>query len=720
MPNLSSQNSFLNLSPKAEFNATSVNSATSFGENADTTSFLATLVQALDETGEFLPQALKNLNNNEQSVQDLALNFEQSTLLGGEVTPDALFENLNFMQLLGLLDNLQIDTSEVKLANLSTQMQDFLQTQSNLDALKGAKNINELLDLAKNLNLRVLNVKIEQIGELKTLFPNLEKANFFTQAQSKQNQSLEGVFKEFLNTKISSLINEKSTTTKSTNKGANLLSKMLQSLDDDSTKALKNELKSSLQKNAEFIDTAEEIQIKSIKTALENDKTQDKIVNNSEKIAVKSENLSSKISENLTKISINSQINSAKTNEKISTNNEAKNFAQTLNFATLTKETKNQNDFKNTLDEMTNLKEQNIANETKNFQPLNTAKNAEIPTKESVKIPSQESKKEPLKENKESKNSNLKELKSELKNDFKIDEKLIIKDEKSTHKINNNAQNSNEFKIALNSNSSTNSALNSANDKAWQSTLKSWLNKSQTNENKSFISQESIQKTLQNETLTNKENTAFQGVNLENKNPANLENLLSKLQNKISQNSNTQNTTNQGFERQEQNANFDEFKFDFNVDNDNSELNAALKDLSQVSRNELKNEVSVKETFRHFAQDFKEQMQQYKSPITRFNITLHPSNLGEVEVTLVQRGQNLQVNFNTNTNTMNLFVQNQAEFKNSLVNMGFTGLEMNFSDQGKKDRQQQGKNRSGYGFEEEFESLNAPNNTLEFILARYF
>ncbi len=716
MPNLSSQNSFLNLSPKAEFNANSVNSATSFGENADTTSFLATLVQALDETGEFLPQALKNLNSNEQSVQDLALNFEQSTLLGGEVTPDALFENLNFMQLLGLLDNLQIDTSEVKLANLSTQMQDFLQTQSNLDALKGAKNINELLDLAKNLNLRVLNVKIEQIGELKTLFPNLEKANFFTQAQSKQNQSLEGVFKEFLNTKISSLINEKSTTTKSTNKGANLLSKMLQSLDDDGTKALKNELKSSLQKNAEFIDTAEEIQIKSIKTALENDKTQDKIVNNSEKTAIKSESVSSKISENLTKISINSQINSAKTNEKISTNNEAKNFAQALNLATLTKETKNQNDFKNTLDEMANLKEQNATNETKNFQPLNTAKNAEITTKESVKIPSQESKKEPLKENKESKNLNLKEL----KNDFKIDEKPIVKDEKGTQKINNNAQNSNEFKSVLNSNSSTNSALNLANEKTQQSVLKSWLNKNQTNENKSFISQESIQKTLQNETLANKESTAFQGVNLESKNPANLENLLSKLQNKISQSSNTQNTTNQGFEGQEQNANFDEFKFDFNVDNDNSELNAALKDLSQVSRNELKNEVSVKETFRHFAQDFKEQMQQYKSPITRFNITLHPSNLGEVEVTLVQRGQNLQVNFNTNTNTMNLFVQNQAEFKNSLVNMGFTGLEMNFSDQGKKDRQQQGKNRSGYGFKEEFESLNAPNNTLEFVLARYF
>ena len=112
-------------------------------------------------------------------------------------------------------------------------------------------------------------------------------------------------------------------------------------------------------------------------------------------------------------------------------------------------------------------------------------------------------------------------------------------------------------------------------------------------------------------------------------------------------------------------------------------------------------------------------MQNYKSPITRFNITLNPSNLGEVEVTLIQRGSNLHINFNSSTNTMNLFIQNQAEFKNSLVNMGFTGLEMNFSDQSKKDKQQQGKNRSGYGFKDEL-NTNENNTNLEIILARYF
>ncbi len=156
------------------------------------------------------------------------------------------------------------------------------------------------------------------------------------------------------------------------------------------------------------------------------------------------------------------------------------------------------------------------------------------------------------------------------------------------------------------------------------------------------------------------------------------------------------------------------------MENDNSELNSALKDLSQVAKSELKNELSVKETFRHFAQDFKEQMQAYKPPITRFNITLNPSNLGEVEVTLVQRGQNLQVNFNSSTSTMNLFIQNQAEFKNSLVNMGFTGLEMNFSDQSKKDRQQQNKAKNSYAYEENYDNLSPQTASLDFVLARYF
>ncbi|EAK8793490.1 TPA: flagellar hook-length control protein FliK [Campylobacter coli] len=151
------------------------------------------------------------------------------------------------------------------------------------------------------------------------------------------------------------------------------------------------------------------------------------------------------------------------------------------------------------------------------------------------------------------------------------------------------------------------------------------------------------------------------------------------------------------------------------------DLNSLVKDLNKISQNNTKN-ITPKETLQHFSQDLKAAMEQYKAPITKLSITLNPHNLGEVEVTLVQRGNNLHVNFNSNTNAMNLFIQNQAEFKNSLVNMGFTGLEMNFSDQGKREQNQnQGKNRSGYGFKDALDGKNESEKVnLELVLAKYF
>ncbi|MDN2884433.1 flagellar hook-length control protein FliK [Campylobacter coli] len=151
------------------------------------------------------------------------------------------------------------------------------------------------------------------------------------------------------------------------------------------------------------------------------------------------------------------------------------------------------------------------------------------------------------------------------------------------------------------------------------------------------------------------------------------------------------------------------------------DLNFLVKDLNKISQNNTKN-ITPKETLQHFSQDLKAAMEQYKAPITKLSITLNPHNLGEVEVTLVQRGNNLHINFNSNTNAMNLFIQNQAEFKNSLVNMGFTGLEMNFSDQGKREQNQnQGKNRSGYGFKDALDGKNESEKVnLELVLAKYF
>lgn len=686
MASLTSQNSFLNLSPKAEFTATGANSATPYvAEDGDAPSFLNALVQALDESNEFLPQDLQV--SDEALLQDLALSFQKGSLLG-EVEQNALFENLSFMQILSVLENLQIQASEVKLGNLSTQMQQLVQTQSNLDALKGAKNISELLDIAKSLNLKVTNVKIEQIGEFKTHFPNLNKANFFT-------QNLESVFKEFLNTKISTLIkeNESKLTNHSAPKSTkqsqpNLLAKVLQSVSDDDTSVLKSELKSTTPKLSELLDTADELQSKTSKTPLNNDETQ----NLSTKPA-KVELALNKGLENVAKATF-SEPSAALKDEKPLLNEQPKSTPAKETLANETKQT------------LANALDSKPQSEPKTFA---SALTQNAPSLKSVvnQAPQENSLKE-SKDNKESKIApkESKETKSELSQKFAFnDEKLVVKDEKITQSV----LKTNEPQTQKAQSPQIQPITPKTQPKAQNSV-----------ESKGTTSKESFEKSLQGELSKENLSTNATNTSVESKNPTNLESLMNKLQSKLNADTTSTASVQTLSERQsEQVAKADEIDFGISSD-DNSELNAALKDLSQVSRSELKSDLNLKETFRNFAQDFKEQMQTYKPPITRFNITLNPSNLGEVEVTLVQRGQNLHISFNTNTSTMNLFIQNQAEFKNSLVNMGFTGLEMNFSDQSKKDRQQQGKNRSGYGFKEEFENINPQNTALEFVLAKYF
>ncbi|MFG5101469.1 flagellar hook-length control protein FliK [Campylobacter lari] len=218
--------------------------------------------------------------------------------------------------------------------------------------------------------------------------------------------------------------------------------------------------------------------------------------------------------------------------------------------------------------------------------------------------------------------------------------------------------------------------------------------------------------------LTNTKNTQ----NLQNQNQdlkINLENLLNPQEKQLKTEKNTQNTD----------IFSDIFKNTKELTKDDSDhneenLNSYVKEMNRVSNNFVKNQnIPMKETFNDFAQEFKDKLESYKAPITRFSITLNPHNLGEVEVTLVQRGSNLNISFNSNQNTLNLFIQHQAEFKNALVNMGFTNLEMNFSDQGRKEQNQQQKHKQNNNSKEDkvnFEREIQEKPSLEMVLAKYF
>lgn len=605
MSNLAPQNDVLNLTPSKTSNTSSSFSKTSKNKEHessdsknstqdDTESFLNSLLNSIDETNEFLPDHMKI---SQKEVVSEAMNRLQKGAFD-ESDKISIFESASFMQILSLLDKLKTDTADVKLANLSTQLSSLIKTEANFNALKGASNLSELLDIAKDLGLNVKNIKVDRLLELKATFPNLDKADFFKGA-------VDNVFKEIINNKISNVSKnlnhnlENTTHTTSTHSTQKTNSK-------DSGSLLSQTLKNL-----------------------------DSILSSKESKHEKNDKVKSKIEEDVT--------DAKNTLKNIKNDEFAKNLTEELNI----KDKKNQDN----LNKDNNLKDLN-----KESKDLNKDFNKELNKNQEKNNLNQE--------NIQDQNKNLKNNDQNLNLDKNLN-KEIVKD--------------------------TQNLVSNLTQKDFN------LNKEPKNNNK--------------ENKDIKQNFFDQKLNFENLNKTQV------VQNKENNANFNNNTTNKETFTQEQTKTHSE-----NVDkNSLDELNSLVKDLNKVTQNNARN-ITPKETLQYFSQDLKEAVDQYKAPITKLSINLNPNNLGEVEVTLIQRGNNLHINFNSNTNAMNLFIQNQAEFKNSLVNMGFTGLEMNFSDQGKREQNQnQGKNRSGYGFKDALDGKNESEKVnLELVLAKYF
>ncbi|HED5352049.1 flagellar hook-length control protein FliK [Campylobacter jejuni] len=631
MSNLVPQNDVLNLTPSkasttsSSFSKTSKNKEheSSDSKNStqdDTESFLNSLLNSIDETNEFLPDHMKI---SQKEVVNEAMNRLQKGAFD-ESDKISIFESASFMQILSLLDKLKTDTADVKLANLSTQLSSLIKTEANFNALKGASNLSELLDIAKDLGLNVKNIKVDRLLDLKATFPNLDKADFFKGA-------VDNVFKEIINNKISNVsknLNHNlqntthTTSTHSTQKtnskdSGSLLSQTLKNLDSIlSSKENKHEKNNKVKSKIEEDAT-------DAKNTLKNIKNDEFAKNLTEELNIKDK----KNQDNLNKDNNLKDLIKDSTKQDKNLNKELKDNASTqelTNLKDLNKENKDFNKELNKNQEKNNLNQENIQDQNKNLKNNNQNLNLD-------------------------KNSN----------------KEIVKD------VQNLVSNLTQKDFSLNKELKN-------NDK----------------ENKDI-----------------KQNFFDQKLNFENLNKTQV------VQNKEN-NANFNNNTNKETFTQEQTK----ITHSENVDkNSLDELNSLVKDLNKVTQNNARN-ITPKETLQYFSQDLKEAVDQYKAPITKLSITLNPNNLGEVEVTLIQRGNNLHINFNSNTNAMNLFIQNQVEFKNSLVNMGFTGLEMNFSDQGKREQNQnQGKNRSGYGFKDTLDGKNESEKVnLELVLAKYF
>jgi len=142
-------------------------------------------------------------------------------------------------------------------------------------------------------------------------------------------------------------------------------------------------------------------------------------------------------------------------------------------------------------------------------------------------------------------------------------------------------------------------------------------------------------------------------------------------------------------------------------------------------------EVKAKEaqqSMRHFASDLKEAVQEYKPPFTRLTMKLNPEKLGEVEVTLVQRGNNVHVNIQSNNaNSVAFLAHNATELKAQLASQGITNATMNFMSGGdSQNNQQSGQQQQGqqqrFRSYESFEELKLNEeqlSALEIIIPNY-
>ncbi|EDO6879067.1 flagellar hook-length control protein FliK [Campylobacter coli] len=661
MSNLTPSNDILNLTPSKTNTTHSSSSKTKEQDlkKSDNTT--------QDDTESFLNSLLNSIEETNEFLPDHmkiskkeVVNEAMDKLQNGvfsESDKISIFESASFMQILSLLDKLKADTADIKLANLSTQLSQLVKTEANFNALKSASNLSELLNIAKDLGLNVKNIKVDRLLDLKATFPNLDKANFFKGA-------VDNVFKEIINNKLAHI-------SKNLNQNVQNLNHTPRANLSQNSKMTKKDDTSLLSQTLKNLDAI--ISSKKEKNEVKNDNV--KIQTDGETAELKNTSKNLTHSESLKELE-----------QENLTNNDKKIPSQEVQNKEQSKESKND---KNTLlNESLKKDDKELKNANKaNVQDLTPSKNNTTQDKL------------PMQDKVSARDKALTQEKIIPQEKVSIQEKTLPQDKVLIQeKPLNNKEGLNQETNNIKNTKDLNQALDKNNN------LSENPKEQVKNENTNF-----------NKT-SNKENV---------RDSQNLSLNLSPKDLNLNEDNKTNNKDNTNFTHYTNKENYTQEQGKIQSENTEKnpldDLNSLVKDLNKISQNNTKN-ITPKETLQHFSQDLKAAMEQYKAPITKLSITLNPHNLGEVEVTLVQRGNNLHINFNSNTNAMNLFIQNQAEFKNSLVNMGFTGLEMNFSDQGKREQNQnQGKNRSGYGFKDALEGKTENEKVnLELVLAKYF
>ncbi len=135
----------------------------------------------------------------------------------------------------------------------------------------------------------------------------------------------------------------------------------------------------------------------------------------------------------------------------------------------------------------------------------------------------------------------------------------------------------------------------------------------------------------------------------------------------------------------------------------------------------------AKQMIKYLSSDVKTAIEDYKSPFTRVKVQLNPQKLGDVDLTIVQRGKNLHISLSSNSAAINTLSMNANELRTQLTNNGINNASLNFNSQDSshssagqqeqhRQQQQADKEYSHFNNEEVNEEI---LNSLEIVVPHY-
>ncbi|MGM0533431.1 MAG: flagellar hook-length control protein FliK [Campylobacterota bacterium] len=160
----------------------------------------------------------------------------------------------------------------------------------------------------------------------------------------------------------------------------------------------------------------------------------------------------------------------------------------------------------------------------------------------------------------------------------------------------------------------------------------------------------------------------------------------------------------------------------------NSSQNASQSNATVNTQQGAQSEFSLKsneakQAVKQFASSLKEQVDNYKPPVSKLTLSLNPKSLGEVDVVIKTRGDQLSVQLSSNTApALQLLAQNSQDLRQNLLNMGFENVSMQFSSGSQQEGREQNQQQQAAmmrEFEDFDEELSAEVEQLEIVLPRY-